>query len=168
MIKIGEMAPEFELESTEGKVALRDYRGKWVVLFFYPMDFTFICPTEVTEFNRQIEKFKEANAVVLGCSIDTVPVHNAWIRELKGLKYPLLSDINKEVGRMYNVLIEEQGIHLRGLFIIDPDGMLQYQVIHGLNVGRSVSEVYRVLKALQTGGLCPVEWKPGEKTIEVK
>ena len=83
MIKIGEMAPEFELESTEGKVALRDYRGKWVVLFFYPMDFTFICPTEVTEFNRQIEKFKEANAVVLGCSIDTVPVHNAWIRELK-------------------------------------------------------------------------------------
>ncbi len=167
MIKVGEKAPEFELDSTEGKISLRDLKGSWVMLFFYPMDFTFVCPTEVTGFSKDIEKFRGSNTVVLGCSIDSVPVHKAWMKEIGNLMYPLLSDIKKEVGRMYNVLIEEEGIHLRGVFVIDPDGILQYQAIHSLNVGRSVQEVYRVLKALQTGGLCPVEWKPGEKTLEI-
>ena len=167
MLKVGQSAPEFELDSTEGRIALKDLHGRWIVLFFYPMDFTFVCPTEVTGFSKEIERFREANAVVLGCSIDSVPVHKAWSKELGGLMFPLLSDINKEVGRIYNVLVEDKGVHLRGVFIIDPDGILQYQAVHSLNVGRSVQEVYRVLKALQTGGLCPIDWKPGEKTIEV-
>ncbi|RMF93262.1 MAG: peroxiredoxin [Candidatus Schekmanbacteria bacterium] len=169
-VKVGELAPDFTMEGVYNekfkKYTLKKYRGKWVVLFFYPLDFTFVCPTEITEFSRNYEKFKKLNAEVFGVSTDSKFSHLAWIeRDLKGLKYPLLSDTNHKVSRDYGVLIEEEGIALRGLFIIDPDGKLRYQVVHDLSVGRNVNETLRVLEALQTGELCPVNWEKGKKTL---
>lgn len=144
---------------------LAQNRGKWVVLFFYPLDFTFICPTEITAFSKHYDDFEKANAVVLGASTDSVHSHKAWLKELGELRYPLLSDMSHAVSREYGVLIEEKGIALRGTFIIDSEGVLRYALYHDLGVGRSVDECLRVLSALQTGELCPVEWKPGEKTL---
>ncbi len=168
-IKIGQNAPEFTLQGVVGDkfkdVCLDEFKGKWVVLFFYPLDFTFICPTEITEFSKRDSEFKALNAQVLGVSIDSVFSHKAWLKEIGNLNYPLLSDITKEVSRKYGVLLEEKGIALRGTFIIDPEGKLRYQLVHDLGIGRSIEEVLRVLRALQTGELCPVEWKPGKKTL---
>jgi len=169
MIQVGKPAPEFDLEALigleMGRVRLSDYRGRWLVFYFYPLDFTFVCPTEIKEFNRRYDEFKEAGAEVLGGSVDSVYAHLEWTKTLGVLRYPLFSDITKQVSRDYGVLIEEQGISLRGLFIIDPEGILRYQLVHELNVGRSVEETLRVLKALQMGELCPVEWHPGEQTL---
>ncbi len=170
MIQVGKPAPDFQLEALVGEefkqIHLADYRGKWVVFFFYPLDFTFVCPTEIREFNRRLAEFREAGAEVLGCSVDSVYAHLAWAQgDLGRIDYPLLSDITKRVSRQYEVLIEEQGTALRGLYIIDPEGILRYQLVHELNVGRSVDETLRVLKALQVGELCPVEWHPGEETL---
>lgn len=169
MIQIGKPAPDFTLEALIGdkfeKVSLSGYRGKWVVLFFYPLDFTFICPTEITEFSRRHEEFEKLNAVILGGSTDSVHSHKAWMKQLGGIKYPLLSDITHKVSSEYQVLIEEKGTALRGTFIIDPEGVLKYSLMHDNNVGRSVNETLRVLKGLQTGELCPVEWQPGQKTL---
>ena len=168
-IKIGQNAPEFTMQGVVGDkfkdVCLDEFKGKWVVLFFYPLDFTFICPTEITEFSKRDSEFKALNAQVLGVSIDSVFSHKAWLKELGNLNYPLLSDITKEVSRKYGVLLEEKGIALRGTFIIDPEGKLRYQLVHDLGIGRSIEEILRVLRALQTGELCPVEWKPGKKTL---
>ncbi|MGQ3684538.1 MAG: peroxiredoxin [Candidatus Loosdrechtia sp.] len=168
-MKVGQDAPGFTLQAVVGdkfnEVSLDDYKGKWVVLFFYPLDFTFVCPTEITEFSKRDRDFKELNAQVLGVSVDSVYSHQAWLKELGELAYPLLSDITKEVSRNYDVLLEDKGIALRGTFIIDPEGKLRYQLVHDLGVGRSVEEVLRVLRALQTGELCPAEWKPGKKTL---
>lgn len=168
-VNVGQKAPDFELEGVLNdqfiSESLSKYRGKWVVLFFYPLDFTFICPTEITEFSRRNDEFKELKSQVLGVSIDSKFSHKAWLKELGQLKYPLLSDITKDVSRNYGVLLEDRGIALRGTFIIDPEGTVKYQLVHDLGVGRSVEEVLRVLRALQTGELCPVEWKPGKKTL---
>lgn len=168
-VKVGKAAPNFELEAFVNndfkKISLSDYKGKWVVFFFWPLDFTFVCPTEVIGFSDAIEDFKKENAVILGCSVDSKHAHKAWSKEIGTINYPMLSDITKKVSQDYGVLIEEDGVALRGLFIIDPEGVLKYQVIHDLNVGRSVDEVLRVLKALKTGGLCPVNWKSGDKTL---
>jgi alkyl hydroperoxide reductase subunit AhpC len=169
--KVGESAPNFTLEAVINKefkkVSLTDYRGKWVVLFFYPLDFTSVCPTEIRGFNEKLEAFKKLNAIVLGASVDSKYSHLAWIErgDLGELKYPLLSDIRKEVADRYGILDESEGVALRGLFIIDPEGVLQYQLEHNLSVGRSVEETLRVLEALQTGELCPVGWHPGQKTL---
>ena len=168
-IKIGQNAPEFTLQGVVGDkfkdVCLDEFKGKWVVLFFYPLDFTFICPTEITEFSKRDSEFKQLNAQVLGASTDSVYSHKAWLKELGNLNYPLLSDITKEASRKYGVLLEEKGIALRGTFIIDPEGKLRYQLVHDLGIGRSIEEILRVLRALQTGELCPVEWKPGKNTL---
>ncbi len=168
-IMIGQNAPGFTLQGVVGtdfkEINLSDYKGKWVVLFFYPLDFTFICPTEITEFSKRDSEFKAFKAQVLGVSVDSVYSHKAWLKELGNLNYPLLSDITKEVSRKYGVLLEDKGITLRGTFIIDPEGKVRYQLIHDLGIGRSVEEILRVLNALQTGELCPVEWKPGKKTL---
>ena len=168
-VKVGQNAPEFTLQGVVGDkfkdVCLDEYKGKWVVLFFYPLDFTFICPTEITEFSKRDSEFKSLNAQVLGVSVDSVYSHKAWLKEIGNLNYPLLSDITKEVSRKYGVLLEDKGIALRGTFIIDPEGKLRYQLVHDLGIGRSVEEILRVLRALQTGELCPVEWKPGKKTL---
>ncbi|HHT9104555.1 MAG TPA: peroxiredoxin [Candidatus Wujingus californicus] len=168
-IKVGQNAPEFTLQGIIGDkfkdFCLDEYKEKWVVIFFYPLDFTFICPTEITEFSKREAEFKTLNAQVLGVSVDSVFSHKAWLKELGNLNYPLLSDMTKDVSRKYGVLLEDKGISLRGTFIIDPEGKVKYQLVHDLGVGRSVEEILRVLKALQTGELCPVEWKPGKKTL---
>ena len=175
LAKVGEPAPGFMLDavvSTEKdkefrKISLTDYRGKWLVLFFYPADFTMVCPTEIKGFNEALAKFNEIGAEVVGASTDSKWSHLAWIKrgDLGALKYPLLADFNKETARRYGILEEKRGVALRGLFIIDPKGVLQYQVVHNTDVGRSVEETLRVLEALQTGSLCPLGWKPGQKTI---
>lgn len=179
MLQVGKKAPDFDMPSTKDlkglkeNVKLSEYKGKWLILFFYPLDFTFVCPTEIKAFSDRIEDFKKAGAEVLAVSTDSVYSHRAWIMTppdkngLGELKYPLASDITKDVSRDYGVLIEDRGIALRGLFIIDPDGVLQYQVVHALNVGRSVDETLRVLEALKTGGLCAADWKPGQKPLQV-
>lgn len=169
-IQVGQPAPTFALDALVGddfkKISLADYKGKkWVVLFFYPLDFTFVCPTEILEFSKHAKEFEKLNTVILGASIDSIYSHKAWTKELGELNYPLLSDITQEVARTYGILIEEKGHALRGLFIIDPDGILRYQLVHDLSVGRSVDETLRVLEALQSGELCPVGWKKGQKTL---
>ena len=160
-----------DLETLNEKVSLSDYKGKWLVLFFYPMDFTFVCPTEITAFSERIEDFKEIDAEILGVSTDSKYSHKAWIETpadkngLGGVNYPLAADQTLAVSRAYDVLIEEEGVALRGLFVIDPDGILQYQVIHNLNVGRNVDENLRVIQALQTGGRCGANWRPGQSNL---
>lgn len=170
MSLVNKVSPDFTMEgviNNEFKsYTLSDLRGKWVVLFFYPLDFTFVCPTEIRRFNEMHGEFVEENAVVLGVSIDSKYVHNAWINnELGQLKFPLLSDITRKVSENYGVLLDGEGHSLRATFIMDPEGVVKYELIHDPAVGRSVSEILRSLKALQTGELCPVEWAEGEKTL---
>ncbi|MDD2540623.1 MAG: peroxiredoxin [Desulfuromonadaceae bacterium] len=172
---VGKPAPDFKLEGVvslePGKefktITLKDFKDKWLVLFFYPADFTFVCPTEIKGFSDTLASFKELNAEVVAVSTDSKWSHLAWIKrgDLGNLKYPLLADFTKNVARAYRVLDPEQGVALRGLFIIDPKGIIQYQVIHNMDVGRSIEETLRVLEALQNGGLCPLGWKPGQKTL---
>jgi peroxiredoxin 2/4 len=174
--KVGERAPDFVLDALVStakgkefrKISLEEYRGKWVVLFFYPMDFTFVCPTEIRGFSQAVAAFKKLNAVVLGASTDSKYSHLAWAQrgDLGTLQFPLLSDLKKEVARDYGCLDEREGVALRGLYLIDPEGTVQYQVVHNLDIGRSVDETLRVLEALQTGELCPLGWKPGDKAIK--
>jgi len=171
-VEINTPAPEFQLDgvlNNEFRVfKLADYRGKWVVLFFYPGDFTFVCPTEIKGFNTALGEFGKINAQVLAVSVDSKYSHLAWIKSgvLGKVDYPLLSDFSKRTARSYGVLDEENGYARRGLFIIDPNGLVQYMVVHSDKVGRSVDETLRVLKALQTEELCPINWKPGDKTIK--
>ena len=169
MIQVGQAAPDFEMEGVMGreftKVSLSDYKGKWVVLFFYPLDFTFVCPTEIKEFTKRCEEIRNLNAEVLGASVDSKYSHLAWVDDIGEQAYPLLSDLTKDVSLDYEVLDEDQGFAQRGTFIIDPEGIVRWIVVSDANVGRSVEETIRVLKALQTGELCPVEWEPGEETL---
>lgn len=177
--KVGQKTPDFEMPSTKNieklneNVKLSDYEGKWLVLLFYPLDFTFVCPTELTTFSDRYEDFLGIGADVIGISTDSVHSHRAWLKTprdkggVEDLKYPLASDITKQVARDYGVLIEDKGVALRGLFVIDPEGTLRYAVIHDLNVGRSADETLRVIQALQTGGLCQAEWRPGQETLKV-
>ncbi|UFJ39739.1 peroxiredoxin [Brevibacillus humidisoli] len=174
---VGLPAPDFTMETALGngkdfgKVSLSDYKGKWLVMFFYPLDFTFVCPTEIIALSDSMEDFKDLDAEVLGVSVDSIHSHRAWINTprdkngLGGLNYPLASDFLKTVARDYGVLDEEDGVAFRGLFIIDPEGVLRYQVVTDLNIGRSVDETLRVLQALQSGGLCPANWRPGEEHL---
>lgn len=160
------------LETLEERVTLSDYKGKWLCLFFYPLDFTFVCPTEITAINDALQEFHDLDCEVLGVSTDSVYSHRAWIntpREQNGLGslgFPLASDMTHEVAKAYGVYIEEEGVALRGLFLIDPEGVLRYAVVHDNNVGRSVEETLRVLEALQSGGLCAANWRPGESLID--
>jgi peroxiredoxin 2/4 len=168
--QIGQLAPEFTAQAlvkTEMKeVSLKDYRGKWVVLFFYPLDFTFVCPTEIQGFNDKLASFEAMNTQILGCSVDSVYSHKAWSESALGvMNYPILSDISHRISRDYGVLIEEKGISLRGAFIIDPDGKLRSYLVNDLAVGRNVDEIVRILQAFQSGELCPVGWTPGAKTL---
>lgn len=174
---VGRAAPHFNLETVSGdgkefgRASLTDYKGKWLVFFFYPLDFTFVCPTEIVALSEAYDQFKALNTEVLGVSVDSIHSHKAWINTPKNdnglgaLNFPLAADITKQAARDYGVLIEEEGIALRGLFIIDPDGVLKYQVVNHNDVGRSVDETLRVLQALQSGGLCPINWKPGDKNL---
>lgn len=171
--RVGEQAPAFKCMAYHNGefhvVDSHEHQGKWIVLFFYPLDFTFVCPTEIEGFAKRSKEFDKLNAVAIGASTDSEHSHKAWFqRDLPDVKFPILADTAHHVSRAYGVLKEDQGIAYRGTFIIDPDGILRYAVISDLSVGRSVEETLRVLQALQSGGLCPVEWKPGEKTLDGK
>jgi peroxiredoxin (alkyl hydroperoxide reductase subunit C) len=179
---VGKQAPNFDLEGyfngDFGRYKLSDYRGKWVILLFYPLDFTFVCPTEVLNFSDAADELATLNCQIFGISIDSQFVHKAWVdskREDGGLggslKYPLLSDINKETSRDYGILLEDAGVALRGLFLIDPDGVIMHTTINNLSVGRSVTEARRVLKAFQfvtthDGLVCPADWDEGKDTMK--
>ncbi|MDE1977505.1 MAG: peroxiredoxin [Elusimicrobia bacterium] len=157
------------------EVKLSDYAGKWLVLFFYPLDFTFVCPTEIVAFSDRIEDFRKHNCEILGASVDSQFTHLAWINTprkdggLGDIKYPLMADITKKIAQDYGVL-NAGGVALRGLFIINPKGAVVYNVVHDLAVGRNVDETLRVLRAFQqvekTGEVCPANWTEGKKTMK--
>lgn len=177
--KVGKPAPDFTLPSTKNmetlgeSISLSDYKGKWLILLFYPLDFTFVCPTELTAFSDRLDELQGIGAEVLGVSTDSVHSHRAWLKTpldkngIEGLRYPLISDVAGKLAAKYNILVEEANIALRGLFIINPEGVLQYAVVHDLNIGRSVDETLRVLQGLQTGGLCAANWTPGTANLKV-
>lgn len=170
-IQVAHPAPHFKLEGVKGTdfvtVSLDDYKGKWLVFFFYPLDFTFVCPTEISAFSNSYTEFQKRGVDVVGCSVDSKHSHLAWIKNGLGqIKFPLLSDLTHNVSRAYNVLDEESGFAQRGTFIIDPDGMLRWLVVHDTGIGRNVDEVLRVLDALQAGGLCAANWKAGDALIK--
>ena len=170
MLSVNQPAPQFSLSAVEnGKrrtISLKDLKGKWVVLFFYPKDFTFICPTEVLGFHAQHESFRKEGAVILGASVDAVETHLAWAEELGGIAYPLLSDPDCTVCRTYGVLDPKENVALRTTFIMSPEGIIVYAITSHMNVGRSVEETLRVLRALKTQKLCPADWQPGEETFD--
>jgi peroxiredoxin (alkyl hydroperoxide reductase subunit C) len=182
LAKVGQPAPAFTLATTKGaispktlgqEISLSDYAGKWLIFFFYPLDFTFVCPTEILALSDRLDEFEDLDAEILGASTDSVHSHFAWLNTprdkngIAGTKYPLAADYTKEVARAYGVLDEQTGVAQRGLFIIDPEGVLRYSVVTNDNVGRSVEETLRVLQALQTGGLCAAEWTPGTQLLSV-
>ncbi len=177
MVSVGSLAPDFRLPCTPRfdtgteTVALADFRGRWLVLVFYPRDFSLVCPTELTALSARIDDFRRQGCEIVGVSCDSVESHLRWIATpltqggLAGLAFPLASDSDGQVSRAYGVFLEQQRIALRGLFMIDPNGVLQYQLVHNLSVGRRTDEVLRVLEALQTGGLCAEGWQPGQPTL---
>jgi len=178
MSLVTKQAPLFEADAVYNKeftkVKLEDYRGKWVVLFFYPLDFTFVCPTEITALSDAYEEFKKRNCEIIGVSTDSKFSHLAWIntpREEGGLgdiNYPLVADFTKKISEDYGVLLPA-GMALRATFIIDPEGVVQFELIHDLGIGRNVKEILRSLDALQYtrehGEVCPAGWEPGKETM---
>jgi peroxiredoxin 2/4 len=179
LAKVGQPAPDFNMPSTKNletldeNVKLSDYRGKWLILLFYPLDFTFVCPTELIHFSDRLEDFQGVGAEVVGVSTDSVHSHRAWLKTpqdkngIEGVNYPIASDVGGKLAKAFNILVEDANIALRGLFIINPEGVLQYSVVHDLNIGRSVDETLRVLQGLQTGGLCAADWTPGQENLKV-
>ena len=178
-LQVGQPAPAFTATAVYDQefqsVRLADYIGKYVILFFYPLDFTFVCPTEITAFSDLYDSFSEINTEILGVSVDSEYAHLAWLQTdrsdggLGDLKYPLVSDLTKSISKSYNVLTEK-GQALRGLFIIDSQGILQHSVVNNLDFGRSVYETLRTLQAIQyvqshPDEVCPADWKPGDSTI---
>jgi peroxiredoxin (alkyl hydroperoxide reductase subunit C) len=177
---VGLAAPDFTatavVDQEFKEISLSQYHGKYVVLFFYPLDFTFVCPTEITAFSDRYADFSSRNTEVLGVSVDSQFSHLAWVQTdrknggLGDIAYPLVADLNKTIARDYQVLDEDAGIALRGLFIIDPEGVVMHSTINNLPVGRSVDETLRVLQAFQyvqshPDEVCPANWTPGEKTM---
>ncbi len=170
-LRIGNLAPDVNAKAyVAGQFKdfhLKDFQGQWTCLFFYPLDFTFVCPTELRAFGAQEHEFQALGCHLVACSTDSEYAHQAWFeRDLKDVKYPVLADTTHEISKNYGVLLEEKGIALRGTFLIDPKGILQWLSINALGVGRSVDEVIRILQALQTGENCPVNWKPGQATLK--
>lgn len=177
---VAKPAPDFEAEAVmpDGsfkKIKLSDYKGQYVILFFYPLDFTFVCPTEIIAFSEQIEDFKSRNTEVLGVSVDSQFSHLAWRntdRKTGGLgeiKYPLVADLNKNISRDYDVLADG-GIAFRGLFLIDKDGIVQHQLINNLPLGRNIDEAIRMVDSLQHheehGEVCPANWTKGDEAMK--
>ncbi|MEB3252278.1 MAG: peroxiredoxin [Cyanobacteriota bacterium] len=179
-LRVGQLAPDFLATAVVDQgfktIKLSDYRGQYVVLFFYPLDFTFVCPTEITAFSDRHGEFQALNAEILAVSVDSEFCHLAWIQTersqggLGDLNYPLVSDLKKDISAAYNVLDPDAGIALRGLFIIDREGVVQHATINNLSFGRNVEETLRVLQAIQyvqanPDEVCPVDWHPGDKTM---
>lgn len=179
MITVGQKFPSFKLTATVSldidkaftDIAQDSYQGKWLVVFSWPKDFTFVCPTEIAEFGAKDAEFKKRDAQVLGFSVDSEYVHLAWRqhhKQLKNLPFPMLSDIKRELSLALGVLDPEAGVAQRATFIVDPTGVTRFVMVTDMSVGRNVDEVLRVLDALQTDELCPCGWTPGEATIDVK
>jgi NADH-dependent peroxiredoxin subunit C len=178
MVDINDSAPSFKGEAyIQGEVkqiSLEDYKGKWVVLFFYPADFTFVCPTELGELAANYEKFKELNGEVISISTDTVFVHKAWhdhSETIKKISFPMLADPTGQMCRAYGTMIESEGLSTRASFVIDPDGVIKAYEMHDNSVGRSIKELLRKVKAAkfvrENGAqVCPVEWEPGKETLQ--
>ncbi|MCP9932926.1 peroxiredoxin [Cyanobium sp. Candia 9D4] len=177
---VGLEAPDFRatavVDQEFRELSLRDYRGRDVVLFFYPLNFTFVCPTEITAFSDRHGEFARLDAALLAVSVDSPYSHLAWVQTdrrsggLGDVAYPLVSDLNKEIARAYHVLDEDAGTALRGLFLIDPDGVIRHSTVNDVAVGRSVDETLRVLQAFQLvrqqpGQVCPADWTPGARTL---
>lgn len=178
MLTVGDKLPEFKLKATVdmdiskafAEITHASYPGKWLVLFFWPKDFTFICPTEIVKFNHLNDQFKKSNAVLLGGSTDSEFVHRAWRdynKDLHDLSFPMLSDIKHELCTDLGILDKESGVAQRATFIIDPKGMIRFSMVTDPSVGRNPEEVLRILKALQTEELCPCNWQPGQNTINL-
>lgn len=178
--RVGGPAPDFTapaafpgeaMQDALQTISLADYAGRWLVFFWYPRDFTVVCPTEITALSDRMDEFTDLDAAVLGASTDSVYCHRAWLRTpraengIEGVRFPLLADDLGRIAQSYGVLSEDEGAAARGLFIIDPDGIIQYSVTHNLNVGRSVDETLRVLEAIQSGGQCGSDWKPGQPPL---
>jgi lipoyl-dependent peroxiredoxin subunit C len=177
MLTVGDKLPEFKLQAAvsleKGKefseLTDKSYAKKWKVLFLWPMDFTFVCPTEIAEFGRRNADFADREAQVLGASTDTQYVHLAWRKDhpdLKTLPFPMLADTKRELSSALGVLHKQDGVPLRATFIVDPDNIIRHVTVNDLSVGRNVEETLRTLDALQTDELCPCNWKKGEKTLE--
>ena len=178
MIGVGQKFPGFELTGVFGndvKDAFRtvkdsDYEGKWKIVFFWPKDFTFVCPTEIAAFGKLNREFTDRDAQLFGVSTDSEFVHLAWKRdrsELNDLPFPMLSDIKRELSSALGILDEKEGVAQRATYIVDPEGIVRFVYVTDLNVGRSPEEVLRVLDALQTDELCPCNWQKGEETLKV-
>jgi peroxiredoxin (alkyl hydroperoxide reductase subunit C) len=176
MLTIGDKFPSFSVLATVGlekgkefkTITEKDYEGKWKVYFFWPKDFTFICPTEIAEFGKKNKDFTDRDAQVLGGSIDTEFVHLAWRKnhaDLTNLPFPMLADTKRELSNALGIIHKEEGVDLRATFIVDPQGIIRWVSVNDLSVGRSVPEVVRTLDALQTDELCPCNWEPGQKTL---
>lgn len=175
----GKMAPDFSADAMVNgefsQISLSRYRGQYVVLFFYPLDFTFVCPTELHAFEERMPEFNKRNVSVIGVSVDSKYSHLAWWRMPKadggisGVTYPIVSDIHKNIAETYDVLCQEQGVAFRGLFLIDRSGIVRHQVVNDLPLGRSVDEVIRMVDALvffeEHGEVCPANWRPGQQAM---
>jgi lipoyl-dependent peroxiredoxin subunit C len=178
MLTVGDKLPSFALQavtsSEAGKefteITERSHPGKWLVLFAWPMDFTFVCPTEIAEFGKRSQDFADRDAQVLGFSTDTHFVHLAWRKQhpdLNGLPFPMVADTKRELSQALGILHKSDGVPLRATFIVDPEGVIRFASVHDLSVGRNVDEVLRTLDALQTDELCPCNWQKGEPTLKV-
>lgn len=181
MSLVGKQAPEIQAKAViKDKIlddfSLTDFKGKYIVLFFYPLDFTFVCPTELHAFQDKLHEFERRKAQLIGCSVDSCFSHVAWLAQPKskggilGVSYPIISDLNKTIARDFEVLNEGEGIAYRGLFLIDQEGIVRHQLINDFPLGRSVDEVIRLLDALifheKNGEVCPANWKSGEKGMK--
>jgi peroxiredoxin (alkyl hydroperoxide reductase subunit C) len=178
MKSVGQSFPSFQLKATVStdmanaftEINNQTYAGKWLVVFAWPKDFTFVCPTEIAEFGKLNQAFADRDAQVLGLSTDSEFVHLAWRQhneKLKDLPFPMLADIKRELSQALGILDPNEGVAQRATFIIDPQGIIRFVMVTDLNVGRNPQEVLRVLDALQTDELCPCNWKPGQDTIHV-
>lgn len=178
---LGKKAPDVVTTAVVGNdivenFSLSDFYGKYVILFFYPLDFTFVCPTELHAFNAAYDQFKELNAEVIGCSRDSHYTHLAWLNTAKteggieGVRYPLMADMTLEISQKFDVLKEDEGVSYRGLFLIDKEGVIRHMLINDLPLGRNVDEALRVLKALQHveehGEVCPANWNEGDRAFK--
>ncbi|MCI0381687.1 MAG: peroxiredoxin [Chlamydiae bacterium] len=178
---VGKKAPFFKAKAVvKGKIieefSLQDFLGKYVFFFFYPLDFTFVCPTELHAFQEKICEFEKRNTQVVGCSVDSWYTHLAWINcpkgkgGIQGVEYPLVSDLNKSISRNFHVLKEDDGIAFRGQFLIDKEGVIRHQLVNDLPIGRSVDEVLRLVDALifheKNGEVCPANWTVGAKSMQ--
>lgn len=166
MIRVGLPAPNFSLPGVHagrhGEFGPKDFKDRWLILFFYPADFSFVCPTEVRGFHAQHAAFRQDGAEILGVSVDPPSLHLEWVKELGGIAYPLLSDEQRAVSRLYDVLDPESNRCQRATYIISPEARVAYAVQSAYNVGRSVDETLRVVQALRTGRQCPADWRPGD------